>query len=78
MSEEILLTNKGILLLNPGSVTGAWSFVASRIPTFIELDINIDIYTINIFLFQLDKKLNSINELESRFIFKQNKIQNND
>ncbi|TET57706.1 MAG: YfcE family phosphodiesterase, partial [Promethearchaeota archaeon] len=35
--EEIYLTKKGILLINPGSVTGAWSFVASSIPSFIEL-----------------------------------------
>ena len=38
--EEIFLTNKGILLINPGSVTGAWSFVASGIPSFIELSID--------------------------------------
>ncbi|MHA2087961.1 MAG: YfcE family phosphodiesterase, partial [Promethearchaeota archaeon] len=36
--EEITLTENGILLINPGSVTGAWSCVASRIPSFIELN----------------------------------------
>ncbi|MFW9820672.1 MAG: YfcE family phosphodiesterase, partial [Candidatus Thorarchaeota archaeon] len=34
--EEVFLTRKGILLINPGSVTGAWSFVASGIPSFID------------------------------------------
>ncbi|TFG16211.1 MAG: YfcE family phosphodiesterase, partial [Promethearchaeota archaeon] len=32
--EEITLTKNGILLLNPGSITGAWSFIASQIPSF--------------------------------------------
>jgi vacuolar protein sorting-associated protein 29 len=30
---------KSILLLNPGSATGAWSFVASMIPSYMILDI---------------------------------------
>lgn len=32
--------SKSILLLNPGSATGAWSFVASFIPSYMVLDIN--------------------------------------
>ncbi|HME56590.1 MAG TPA: YfcE family phosphodiesterase [Candidatus Lokiarchaeia archaeon] len=31
---------KTILLLNPGSATGVWSFVASMIPSYMMLDIN--------------------------------------
>ena len=36
--EEIFLTKGGILLINPGSATGAWSFVASGIPSFIIIE----------------------------------------
>ena len=38
--EEITLTQNGILLINPGSITGAWSFVASQIPSFTFITIN--------------------------------------
>jgi putative phosphoesterase len=31
---------KQVLLLNPGSATGAWSFVATLVPSFIVLDID--------------------------------------
>lgn len=73
--EEIQLTNQGVLLINPGSVTGAWSFVASGIPSFVV--IKIDEYTkeIKVELFQLDKKLNLVNEIHSYFIFGNNNIQ---
>ena len=53
--EEVFLTKKGILLTNPGSVTGAWSFVASGIPSFIELYINEKTKDININLFRIDR-----------------------
>jgi putative phosphoesterase len=72
--EEIYLTNKGILLLNPGSVTGAWSFIASGIPSFISIDITEETNYIDITLFQLDKKSKDINELKSYFIFENNAI----
>ncbi|MFX1259402.1 MAG: YfcE family phosphodiesterase [Promethearchaeota archaeon] len=72
--EEIFLTKTGILLLNPGSVTGAWSFVASRIPSFILLNIDRETKIIEVSLFQLDKKSEKINEIESFFEFENNKI----
>jgi len=72
--EEIFLTKTGILLLNPGSVTGAWSFVASRIPSFIVLDIDKETKKIEISLFQLDKKSEKLNEIKYFFTFEKNKI----
>ena len=71
--EEIFLTDK-VLLLNPGSVTGAWSFVASGIPSFIVLKIREDTKEINLSLFQLDNKTQKISELKSYFIFKDNRV----
>ncbi len=67
--EEVLLTKKGILLLNPGSVTGAWSFIASGVPSFIVIQINEETKEIDIILFQLDNRLKNINELKSYFKF---------
>ncbi len=72
--EEIFLTNKGILLINPGSVTGAWSFVASGIPSFIELHVNNRFKDFIIKLFQFDKKTREVNVLEFYFILKNNQI----
>jgi putative phosphoesterase len=72
--EEIFLTKKGILLLNPGSVTGAWSFVASRNPSFIVLGLNQIDCEIDVSLFQLDKKIQRVDEIKSYFIFKDSKI----
>ena len=72
--EEVFLTKKGILLLNPGSVTGAWSFIASGIPSFIVTNINVETKEINITLFQLDKKSSNFNELKSYFVFKNHAI----
>lgn len=66
--EEVHLTNKGILLLNPGSVTGAWSFIASQIPTFITLRISSD-FSIKVNLFRLDKRTDRIDVSKSYFIF---------
>ncbi len=72
--EEIFITREGILLINPGSVTGAWSFVASNIPCFIELNIDIRTKDIIIQLFQIDKKTRELNVLDFYFAFKNNKI----
>lgn len=72
--EEIFLTKNGILLLNPGSITGAWSFVASGIPSFIVLYISNKTKSIEISLFQLDKKSDKVNETKSYYIFDKNKI----
>ncbi len=72
--EELFLTKNGILLLNPGSITGAWSFVASRNPSFIVLFIHNKTNTIEISLFQLDKKSDKVNETKSYYTFEKNKI----
>ncbi len=72
--EEISLTEEGILLINPGSVTGAWSFVASRLPSFIELNINEKNKGIHGNLFQFDKRSREIVVLKSNYIFKNNHI----
>lgn len=73
--EEIFLTKDGILLINPGSVTGAWSFVASKIPSFVVMDINVITNNINISLFQLDSKLQQISETKSYYIFQNSRIE---
>jgi len=73
--EEIFLTNKGILLINPGSVTGAWSFVASGIPSFIELSVDDATKEIIVKLFQMDKKSRQITNFVYYFILENNQIQ---
>ncbi len=72
--EEVYLTKNGILLINPGSVTGAWSFVASGIPTFIEISIDSRTKDISINLFQFNKKIREIENLDSNFTFKKKQI----
>ncbi|MFX0032305.1 MAG: YfcE family phosphodiesterase [Candidatus Hermodarchaeota archaeon] len=74
--EEVYVSKKGILLLNPGSVTGAWSFVASRIPSFIVLSIDKETKDIEVSLFQLDKISEIVNENKYYFLFEKNKILN--
>ncbi|MFX1378960.1 MAG: YfcE family phosphodiesterase [Promethearchaeota archaeon] len=72
--EDIFITKKGVLLVNPGSVTGAWSFVASGIPSFIELGINNTEKEIIINLFQINKQKREIEVLNSNFFFKNNQV----
>lgn len=72
--EEIFLTDKGILLINPGSVTGAWSFVASSIPSFIELNVNESTKEIVVDLIQIDKRSREIIALKSKYFFQNNRI----
>jgi putative phosphoesterase len=72
--EEIHITDNGILLLNPGSVTGAWSFIASRIPSFITLVIKTEDNSLIATLYQLNAKTYDIREITSHFIFKNLKI----
>jgi putative phosphoesterase len=36
---DVFLTPSGILILNPGSCVGAWSFIASGIPSFITIGV---------------------------------------
>ena len=74
--EEICLTKNGILLINPGSVTGAWSFVASGIPSFIELNIHESAKEINIDLIQIEKRSREIFSLKSKYFFQNNRIIN--
>jgi putative phosphoesterase len=72
--DEVFLTKNGILLINPGSVTGAWSFVASGIPSFIELSIDVRNKKINIYHFQFNKKNRKIDVFEHNFVFNNNQI----
>ena len=72
--EEIYLTEHGILLINPGSVTGAWSFVASQLPSFIELNINELTKEINVALIQMDKQTKDMLVLKSNFFLRNNQI----
>jgi len=71
--EEIFL-QKDILLLNPGSVTGAWSFVASGNPSFITLSIIEKTREINVVLYQYDIRAAELKDLKSYFVFENNKI----
>lgn len=72
--EEIFLTKSGILLINPGSVTGAWSFLASGIPSFVVLTINESTKEINADLIQIEKKSREISSLKSKYFFLNNRI----
>ncbi len=71
--EEIFL-QKDILLLNPGSVTGAWSFIASGNPSFITLSIVEKMGEINVVLHQYDIRATKFKDLKSYFVFENNKI----
>ena len=73
--EEVFLTKQGILLLNPGSVTGAWSFVASEIPSFITLQIGEESKEISVKIFQFERNSDKITEISSYFIFSNKSIQ---
>lgn len=67
--EEVKLTKNGILLINPGSITGAWSFVASQIPSFTTININEDTNQVTIILYRLIARENTISEIRDYFIF---------
>ncbi len=73
--EEISLTKNGILLINPGSVTGAWSFVSSKTPSFSVTKISNFLREIEVSLFQLNTNSNTISESKFYYIFKDNRIQ---
>ncbi len=72
--EEIFLTDKRILLINPGSVTGAWSFVASGLPSFVELNVFKSNKNIKVNLIQIEKQTRDLVGLKSNFIFQNNQI----
>lgn len=73
--EEVFLTKNGILLLNPGSVTGAWSFVASGIPTFIILDVYPEENLLKVTLYQLNKKARRFNTRDYYFILRNGRLE---
>jgi len=73
--EEIYLSEKGILLLNPGSSTGAWSFVASQIPSFITIDLDEAFQRIEINLYQLTHHGEDMNRSSYYYSFQNKKIQ---
>ena len=72
--EEIYLSDKGILLLNPGSSTGAWSFVASQIPSFITINIDEDFQRIEVNLYQLVYRGEDMKKSSYFYLFQNNKI----
>ncbi len=72
--EDIHLTDKGILLLNPGSITGAWSFVASKIPSFMTLIVDVNNNSIEVNLFQFNRKW-SITHRKFSFLYQNNRIE---
>src|SRR5271157_4153133 len=69
-AQDIFLTPSGILLLNPGSCVGAWSFVATGIPSYILLEIQGE--RISVKLFEL--RLNEMHEKQSQFKIEGKKI----
>ncbi len=67
---DVFLAPSGTLILNPGSCVGAWSFVASGVPSFLLLAIeNADL---SVILFE--KSQIEIHRKEYHFSFKNNKI----
>ncbi|MHA1486250.1 MAG: YfcE family phosphodiesterase, partial [Promethearchaeota archaeon] len=73
--EEVVLTNNGVLLLNPGSVTGAWSFVASRNPSIIVLILDEKTGEIDVFLYRYEIRPSKKKKKKFSFIFKNKTIQ---
>lgn len=73
--EEIKLRPSGILLLNPGSVTGAWSFIASKVPAFIMMTIDTQNGRLKVILYQLDSKSGQLNSKTYYFNYTADKIQ---
>ncbi|MBY9002966.1 MAG: YfcE family phosphodiesterase [Candidatus Lokiarchaeota archaeon] len=74
--EEVFLSENGTLLLNPGSVTGAWSFVASGNPSFLTLTLEESNSNIDIDLYVLNKKNNRFEERSFYLLYKNNTIHN--
>ena len=72
--EEVILTSNSILLLNPGSVTGAWSFIASGNPSFIVIQIEEKTSFINVSLHQYDIRASLFRDLHYNYHFNHKKI----
>jgi len=68
-------TKNGLLLINPGSVTGAWSFISSGRHSFITLDINVENKEIIMILYRLDILSGQLNEDKYHYIYHNNQIQ---
>jgi putative phosphoesterase len=73
--EEVTLLPSGILLLNPGSVTGAWSFIASKVPAFITMTIDSQDGRLEVTLYQLDKDARQIKSKPYSFKYTDDKLQ---
>ena len=73
--EDVFLTKDGVLIVNPGSVTGAWSFVASRNPSIIVLILNEKTGEINVFMRYYEIKSSELREKKFSFIFKNETMQ---
>jgi putative phosphoesterase len=74
--DEVYLTNQGKLLINPGSVTGAWSFVATGVPSFIVLNINEITGEISTILYIYGSTKEMFTEQKSYFMLRKNRIEN--
>ncbi len=72
--EEVYLTEKGILLLNPGSSTGAWSFVASQLPSFLTISLDENFQKIKINLYQLVNHAENLKKSCFLYSFNNNKL----
>ncbi|MFX0010711.1 MAG: YfcE family phosphodiesterase [Candidatus Hermodarchaeota archaeon] len=72
--EEVFLTDEGILLINPGSVTGAWSFIASGKLSFAILEIEENKREIDIKLYSYDSRKQKFEENSFYYTIKNNKI----
>jgi len=73
--EEVFLTKDGVLLVNPGSVTGAWSFVASQNPSIIVLVLNEKTGELDVFMRHYEIKSSELREKKYSFIFKNETMQ---
>ncbi len=72
--EEIFLSPKGVLLLNPGSCTGAWSFVASQIPSFIIIEVHEERSEFLVSLYRLNKTDNIVESYTEKFLYSNDRI----
>ena len=73
--EEVFLTKDGVLLVNPGSVTGAWSFVASQNPSIIVLVLDEKTGELDVFMRHYEIKSSELREKKYSFIFKNETMQ---
>ncbi len=72
--EDVFLSENCVLLMNPGSATGAWSFLATETPSFIVINLTKNNQDINLSLFQLRKNEREMRETFFRFKFAKGKV----